>query len=111
MPQGTITADGTEQELSTLDPGVPGQVFWYVNLQNMEANDSVTIREKVDEDGDGLYEVFNASTYADAQTEPIISQSAQLLVASGVPVRITLEQTATGAAGYKDFSYTTGVKH
>lgn len=111
MPTGTLTADGTEQTVATLNPGVPGEVYWYVDLENMESSDSVTVRERVDVDGDGTYELFNASTYTDAQSEPVISQSASLLVLSGVPVRITLEQTATGANGYKIFPYAAGVKH
>jgi hypothetical protein len=91
MPTGTLTADGMEQTIATLDPGAPGFVFWYVDLSNLSTDDEVVIREKVDVDGDGNYELFTEATYADTQDEPVVSQSANLLVLSGVPVRISLE--------------------
>ena len=108
MSTGTLTADGTEQTIDTLNPGVPGFCFWYVDLENMASGDTVVIRENVDVDGDGTYEVFNKSTYSDSQSEPIISQSANLMTLNGVPIRITLEQT--GGIN-RDYPWATGVKH
>lgn len=94
MPSGTLTADGTEQTIDTLTPAAPGVVFWYIDLENMVSGDTVVIRERVDVDGDGTYEIFNTYTYTDAQVAPVISQSENLMTDTGLPVRITLEQTA-----------------
>lgn len=106
MPTGTLTADGTEQTVFTATDG-PGFVFWYVDLENMAGGDTVVLREKVDVDNDGVFEQFQSVTYSDAQTSPVISQSANLLSDATVPVRVTLEQT--GGVN-RDYPYAYGVK-
>lgn len=106
MPTGTLSADGTEQAVFTANTG-PGEVFWYVDLENMAGGDTVILREKVDVDDDGTFEQFQNVTYSDAQTNPVISQSANLLVDETVPVRVTLEQTG---GTLRDFPWSYGVK-
>lgn len=108
MATGTLSADGTEQTIDTLQPGVPGFAFWYVDLENMAAGDTVVIREKVDVDNDSTFEQFQSVTYSDSQTNPVVSQSANLLTLADVDVRITLEQTA---GTNRDYPWATGVKH
>jgi hypothetical protein len=108
MATGTLTADGTEQVIDTLDPGVPGFVFWYVDLSNLDDGDEVIVRERIDLDGDGSYELFTGSKYAGPQNLPIINQSSNLLTLNNVPVRVTLEQTA---GTNRDYAWGTGVKH
>jgi len=108
MTTGTLTADGTEQTIDTLSPGVPGFAFWYVDLENMASGDTVVIREKVDVDNDGTFEQFQDVTYSDAQTNPVVSQSANLLTLTNVDVKITLEQTG---GTNRDYPFATGVKH
>lgn len=104
MPTGTFTADGTEQTIDTLNPGAPGFVFWHVDLSNMSPGDRVVLRERVDVEGDGTYEVFTKTEFADSQEEPVVGQSSNLLVLSGVPARITLEQTV---GTNRDYSWST----
>lgn len=108
MTTGTLSADGTEQTIDTLSPGVPGFAFWYVNLENMASGDTVVLREKVDVDGDGTFEQFSEVTYSDAQTSPVVSQSANLMTLSNVDVSVTLEQTG---GTNRDYPWATGVKH
>lgn len=108
MAIGTLTADGTEQVVDTLEPGVPGFVFWYVDLSSLDDGDEVIVRERIDLDDDGTYELFTVSKYAGPQDRPMINQSSNLLTLSNVPVRVTLEQTA---GTNQDYTWGTGVKH
>jgi hypothetical protein len=108
MATGTLSADGTEQTIDTLTPGVPGFAFWYVDLENMAGGDTVVLRERVDVDDDGTFEQFSEVTYSDAQTNAVVSQSANLMTLSDVDVRITLEQTG---GTNRNYPWATGVKH
>lgn len=106
MPQtGTLTADGTEQTIFTTSDA-PGVVYWYLDLSNLQDGDSVTVREKVDINGNGTYNTHEETTYTDSQSIPIISQSSDLLTLGSVPVRLTLEQTA---GTNRDYKYAEGV--
>lgn len=108
MSTGILSSDGTEQTIDTLSPNVPGFAFWYVDVSSMGSGDTITIREKVDVDGTGSFENFTLVEYSGQQTNPIVSQSSNLLTLSDVDVRITLEQTQGEP---NDYPYATAVKH
>jgi hypothetical protein len=108
MATGSIDADGTLQVVDTLSPGVPGFAFWYVNLKNMQDGDTVAITEEVDVNGNGTFNQFESQTFSDSQSNPVVSQSANLLTLKNVDVRITLEQTV---GTNRTYTYATGVKH
>lgn len=108
MPTGTLTADGTEQVVDTINPGVPGFVFYYIDLSNMGLGDEVVVTEKVDVDNDGTFNQFQSQTFSDSQSSPVISQSANLLTLGPVDVKLTLNQTA---GTNRDYNWAYGVKH
>ena len=86
---GTLTADGTEQtvvEVTTI-----GTLEGYIDLANMQAGDSVTIREYVRLKSGGTYRLYDSATYTDAQTKPAL-HIVKLPTRYGL--RVTLEQTA-----------------
>jgi len=94
---GTLTADGTEQtvvEVSTL-----GTLEGYIDLSNMQAGDSVTIREYVKLKSDGAYRLYESATYTDAQSKPAL-HIVKLPTKYGI--KVTLEQTA---GTYRDYDY------
>jgi len=86
---GTLKADGTEQtvvEVTTI-----GTLEGYIDLANMQAGDSVTIREYVRMKSGGTYRLYDDATYTDAQTKPAL-HIVKLPTRYGL--RVTLEQTA-----------------
>jgi hypothetical protein len=86
--------------VDTLDLGVPEFVFWYVDLSNLSDQETLIIRERIDVDGDGTYEKHTVRQYTNSQDVPVISQSNSLMTHSGVPVRITLEETEGAGNDY-----------
>jgi len=94
---GTLTADGTEQtvvEVITL-----GTLEGYIDLANMQAGDSVTIREYVKLKSGGTYRLYDSATYTDAQSKPAL-HIVKLPTRYGI--KVTLEQTA---GVYRDYNY------
>jgi len=86
---GTLTADGTEQtvvEVTTL-----GTLEGYIDLANMQAGDSVTIRLYVKLKSGGTYRLYDSATYTDAQSKPALHV---VKLPTRYGIRVTLEQTA-----------------
>ena len=86
---GTLTADGTEQtvvEVTTI-----GTHEGYIDLANMQAGDSVTIREYIRLKSGGTYRLYDSATYTDAQTKPALHL---VKLPTKYGIRVTLEQTA-----------------
>jgi len=86
---GTLTADGTEQtvvEVTTI-----GTLEGYIDLANMQAGDSVTIREYIRLKSGGTYRLYDSATYTDAQTKPALHL---VKLPTKYGIRVTLEQTA-----------------
>jgi len=108
MTSGTISADGTEQVVFTTSVNAPGFTFWYIDLSNLASGDTLVIREKADIDNNGAFETIHETTYSDAQSEPLVFQSGNLLTNTDCPVKVTIEQTS---GTNRSYDYYKGVKH
>jgi len=86
---GTLTADGLEQTVAELT--VLGTLEGYIDLANMQAGDTVIIREYVRLKSGGTYRLYASSTYSDAQSEPALHV---VKLPTKYGVRVTLQQTA-----------------
>lgn len=106
MASGTVTSDATEQVAFTTQSG-PGFLFWYIDLNPMVSGDTVTIREKIDVNNTGVFSEFQTVEYTGAQTNSVVSQSANLLTDETIPVRVTIQQTG---GSFKTYQYAYGVK-
>jgi hypothetical protein len=93
--EATITADGTEQTLAEVDEAV--RISGYVSLGNLQAGDTVVIRQYVKLTTD--YEEYDEVAYSDEQAKPIIYIQPKEIVSS---TKITIQQT-TGV--YRSFDY------
>jgi len=89
LAAGTLTADGTEQ--TVIEVTTIGTLEGYIDLANMQAGDSVTIRLYVRLKSGGAYRLYDSATYTDAQTKPAL-HIVKLPTRYGI--RVTLEQTA-----------------
>jgi len=113
---GTITADGTEQTLYERSEVERNFMFMggYINIENMESGDTIVVRKykKLEPNGDWI-QFLGDMTYSGAPDPK--DKYIQFMVEPGwYGIKITLQQTATGAGGYKEFEYrfddTIGVK-
>jgi len=87
LTSGTLTADGTEQNfLNRTTEGV--ETIWgWVSINNMQANDAVTVRTRVD----GI--IHGLELYEDSPSQPKLYLPKRTLK-TGETYRATLEQTA-----------------
>jgi len=86
---GTLTADGTEQDVVELTE--LGTLEGWIDLSNMQAGDSVTIREYVRLKSGGTYRLYDSATYTGAQTKPALHV---VKLPTRYGLKVTLEQTA-----------------
>ena len=102
VSSGTLTADGTEQTIFA----DAGENFLYhmakIFVNNMVASDKVTIR---------IYDwdiVAAAFVLADTKKLQDVQTDAKVGYVPPLPqhrMKVTLEQTATGVGGYKNFNW------
>lgn len=93
--EGTLIADGTEQTLVEND--VLSLLTGYLSLDNMQAGDSVIIRQYVRING--VYTLYASETFSGVQTEPGLHFQTRPTKDNS---KITLQQTA---GGYRSFDY------
>ena len=86
---GTLTADGTEQDVAELT--VLGTVEGYIDLSNMEAADGVTISEYVKLKTGGSYVLYDSASYSGVQAKPGLHV---VKLPGKYGLKVTLEQTA-----------------
>jgi len=95
VAEGILNADGSEQTL--VEDVQLSNLSGFVSLANMEAGDTVTIRQYVDlKNG---YKLYADGTYNDAQIQPAICITPKT---SNTQMKITLQQTA---GIYRNFAY------
>jgi hypothetical protein len=97
VAKGTKTADGTEQDL--VSTSGRGKYEGWIDLANMQAGDTVIIREYIKLKSGGSWRLYTTATYTDVQTEPAIHATRKL---SEFGWRVTLQQTA---GVYRDYDY------
>ncbi len=99
---GTLTADGTEQILRAY-VGL-GKLHAYIDLTNMVAGNSVTVRQYMTIKTAGAYAKYAEETYAGVQTLPLL----HLIMKPGkFGVKVTLQQAAVV---YKTYDWETLVE-
>lgn len=86
---GTITADGTEQDL--LEFTEVGRVMGYLDLQNMQAGDTLVIRQYMKLKTGGSYKKYAEEQYSGVQDVPVVYLKPK---ESDIGMKITIEQTA-----------------
>ncbi len=99
---GTLTADGTEQILRAY-VGL-GKLHCYIDLTNMVAGNSVTIRQYMTIKTAGSYRLYAQETYADVQTLPLLHIT---MKPGKFGVKVTLQQAAVV---YKTYDWETLVE-
>ena len=88
---GTLTADGTEQTVVETSALVPFTIEGYIDLANMDAGDTVIIREYIKLKSGGTYRLYESATYTDTQTKPALHV---VKLPAKYGIKVTLEQTA-----------------
>ena len=97
VKKGNLVADGSEQTM--LETEAIGRISGYVDLAQMEAGDSVTVRQYVAVNG--TYRKYHAEEYSGVQANPVVYITPKE-IASGL--KVSLEQTAgTFRAFFYDF--------
>lgn len=86
---GTVTADGTEQTVK--DYSGTGKLHVYIDLTNMVAGNSVTIRQFIKIKAAGAYVKYAEETYTDVQTLPLLHIT---MKPGKYGVKVTLQQAA-----------------
>ena len=86
---GTLKANGTEQ--TVVEYSGLGKIIGYIDLQNMQAGDTVVIRMYVKLKSDGNYKKYDEGTYTGVQSKPVIYIRPK---ESHYGVKVTLQQTA-----------------
>jgi len=98
-----VVMDGSELDLGGFS-GAP-VLSWaegYVDLTQMESGDEIVFREYV-AIREGEYKVYATHTYSGAQTEePLVHFTAKI---QSYGWKVSAEQTATGAGGYKTLPF------
>jgi hypothetical protein len=94
--KGTLVADSSEQVVMEISGSV--RVSGYISLANMEAGDTVIIRQYV-KLLNGEYERYASETYTGAQGNPIVYITPKELASA---IKVTLQQTS---GTYKTFDY------
>ncbi len=99
---GTLTATGAEDTVRIYTG--TGKLHCYIDLFNMVAGNSVTIRQYMTIKTAGTYRLYAQETYADAQTLPLLHIVAK---PGKFGVKITLQQAAVV---YKTYDWETLVE-
>jgi len=94
--KGTLVADGSEQVVMEISGSV--RVSGYISLANMEAGDTVVIRQYI-RLLNGEYKQYASETYTGAQENPIVYITPKELASA---IKVTLQQTS---GTYKTFDY------
>lgn len=97
VARGTLTADGTEQTVAELTSDLPVRFQGWINLNNMDLGDKVTIRTYT-KDESGVYRRHAVELYADVLEQPMVNLVSKITES----YKITLEQTA---GTYRDYDY------
>jgi len=87
LDSGTLTADGNEQNLINRTAEGIETIWGWVSINNMQANDAVTVRTRVG----GV--IHATELYEDSPTQPMLYFPKRTLN-EGEVYRATLEQTA-----------------
>jgi hypothetical protein len=92
---GVLTADGSEQVVMEISE--PARVSGYINLANMDAGDTVVIKQyvKLTEE----YKRYASETYTGVQENPILYITPKELASA---IKVTIQQTS---GAYKTFEY------
>jgi len=96
--KGTLTADGSEQTLIEYTGDI-SLISGYVDLTNMESEDTVIIKSYVKLKEDGEYRLYRSETFQGHPVEPAVYVLPRL---SGYGIKLTIQQT-TGT--YKNYDY------
>jgi len=89
--EGTLTADGNEQQILNLAASSPPKVVdGILDLANMQAGDTVVVKEYVRSASGGAWRLYSTATYTNVQTEPGIYLER---ISSRYGARVTLQQT------------------
>lgn len=99
---GTLTADGTEQVIKEITAGTTDvKLHCYIDLTNMAAGDTVTIREYMTIKSLGSSIKYAEEVYNDAQTLPMLHV---ITKPARYGIKVTLQQTAVP---YRDYDWQT----
>jgi hypothetical protein len=94
--KGTLVTDGSEQVVMEVSGSV--RVSGYISLANMEAGDTVVIRQYM-KLLNGEYKRYASETYTGVQENPIVYIMPKELASA---IKVTLQQTS---GTYKTFDY------
>lgn len=86
---GTLTADGTEQDVVELT--ILGSLEGWIDLANMQAGDTITIREYAKLKSGGTYRLYDSATYSNVQSKPALHV---VKLPAKYGIKVTLQQTA-----------------
>ncbi len=84
--EGALVANGSEQTVT--EANEPMRFSGYISLGQMQAGDSIVLRQYVELAG--TYEKYAEETYSDAQSVPMIYFTPKEVASS---LKVTLEQT------------------
>lgn len=89
--EDSLLLDGTEQTLYEFTDNREAVVELYVDLSEMQAGDSITVKEyMVNQDG-GAYVEYGSESYSDAQTIKLLHITPKPVLHE---LKVTVEQTA-----------------
>lgn len=97
VAEGTLTADGTEQTVAELTSDLPVKFQGWINLDNMDLGDKVTIKTYAKNQA-GVYKTHAVELYADVLEQPMVNLITKVTEAYWV----TLQQTS---GIYRDYDY------
>lgn len=91
--EGSHTPTGLNVEGAVVEitSNKPFFIQGYISLKNLAGGDSVTLREYIDIDNDGVYEKYITRTYTDAQEDDLIRFHQKI---AKYKYKVTIEQTA-----------------
>lgn len=96
--EGSISANGTEQTLVESTGTLEFQLDGYVDLSNMQAGDTIVIREYMKIAPGGNYIKYAEETYSGAQTIPLLHI---LTKPARYGLKVTLQQTGGTNRNYQ----------
>lgn len=99
LSRGTIWLHGSEQ--TVLDYGSLGRVMGYLDMSQMGAGDSLTVREYMRLGPGEAYRKYHEESYTGVQPVPVLYVAAK---ESGYGVRVTVQRTG-GTINTLDFNF------
>lgn len=99
---GTLTATGAEDTVK--ESTDEGKLHCFIDLTNMEAGDSITVRQSMKVKAAGAYILYKGETYSGVQAEPLLHV---VMKPAKHGQKVTLEQTA---GTNKDFDWETFIE-